>query len=311
MHRFIVNALVIIALFVVALCASVPIFAADSSMENLLPVSLYAKEWVMKDRVTFYNKDTLFDHIDGEAELYFPYGFDLLATATYVNTKNPEVWVVADVYHMGSLLDAFGIYSNYRKADSEWVTIGAEGFVSPSQLMFYQDKYFVRLQATGTTNLKRDIFLAFGQAISQKLPSNTDHPRELEILGIRAVVPKSERYIAQSLLGYDFFHRGIMADANLNGEQVQVFVVPENSQDGARNAFDQYCSYLKSEGKDMHLADTPHWISVSAIDPLYGRIVVEQAGRYIFGAVRLKKTSDAEQLVEQLRGRIVKTPGDL
>ena len=29
-----------------------------------------------------------FDHINGEAELYFPYGFDTLATARYVKTTS-------------------------------------------------------------------------------------------------------------------------------------------------------------------------------------------------------------------------------
>ena len=103
--------------------------------------------------MALFDKDTLFDHINGEAELYFPYGFDMLATATYMDRNNPEVWIVADVYRMASLLDAFGIYSNYRKADAASVTVGAEGFVSPSQLMFYQDRYFVRLQVTGATSL--------------------------------------------------------------------------------------------------------------------------------------------------------------
>ena len=70
--------------------------------------------------------------------------------------------------------------------------------------MFYQDRYFVRLQATGTTSLEKDTFLAFGQILSKNLPSNTTPPKELKVLEIPGVVPKSERYIAQSLLGMPF-----------------------------------------------------------------------------------------------------------
>lgn len=298
-----------ICFFISTVCVLVPVCAADSFMENVLPARECAEGWVMKGKVALYNRETLSDHINGEAELYFPYGFDLVATAVYENRKNPEVWVVADVYRMASLLNAFGIYSNYRKADAAWVTVGAEGFISPSQLMFYQDRYFVRLQATGTMNLKQDIFLACGYALSQNLPRHAGYPRELEAMRISAVVPKSERYIAQSLLGYEFFRRGIIADATLQSERLQVFVVPEDSQDAARKAFDRYCSYLKAEGKDFHLTENPDKKSMKTFDPLYGGVFLVQSGRYIIGAVRVKDPASSEHLVEQLRERIVKSAG--
>jgi hypothetical protein len=303
MRRSGVISLILLGVFVFAVCASVPAGANDSFIKNVLPAHGFAEDWVMNDPLSLYTRDTLFDHINGEAELYFPYGFDMLATAAYVNKRNPEVWVVADVYRMASLLDAFGIYANYRRADAVEVPIGAEGFSSSSQLMFYQDRYFVRIQATGTTRLEQDIFLACGRAIAQNLPPNAGRPGQIEALRIPGVIPKSERYIAQSLLGYAFFRRGMTADAILKGEQVQVFVVPEDSQNTARKAFDQYRSYLKAEGRDICLTETSDRISLSAVDPLYGGVFVEQSGRYIIGAVRVKESSTAKQLVEQLRGR--------
>ncbi len=300
MYRFSAIFFMIICTF----CVSVQAFAVDNYIGNVLPEHRCSEDWVMKDKVSLFNKDTLFDHINGEAELYFPYGFEVLATATYVNSRNPELWIVADVYMMGSLIDAFGIYSNYRKTNALWVTLGAEGFVSSSQLMFYQDKYFIRIQVTGTTSLKQEIFLACGQAVSQNLPSNAGPPGELEILRIPGVVPKSERYIAKSLLGYAFFRRGIIADAILEYEQIQVFLVPEDSQDAARKAVDRYRSYLRTEGQGVKESEAPDRISIAAVDPLYGGVFVEQYGRYIIGAVRLKNPSAANQLVEKMRGRL-------
>jgi len=305
--RSAVIASVILCVFVLTMSAPVPVFAAEDSIINILPTPGFAPDWVMKERVTLYNSDTLFDHIDGEAELYFPYGFDMLATVTYLNKKNPEVWVVVDVYRMGSLFDAFGIYSNYRKADAVGTVIGAEGFVSPSQMMFYQDRYFVMIQVTGTTSLEQDLLVACGRTVSRNLPPNAGRPRELEVLaGIPGVVTKSERYIGQSLLGYAFFRRGIIADAMLGGERVQVFVVFEHSPDAARKAFDDYRSYLKAEGQEMNVTGTTDRISLTAVDPLYRGVSVEQSGPYLIGAIRMKEASAAKPIVEQLRERLLK-----
>jgi hypothetical protein len=309
MYRSRVSCFIMIYLFMSVFCVLAAVFAADGFMENVLPARECAAAWIMKDKAALFTKETLSDHINGEAELYFPYGFDLAATATYVNSKDPEVWMAADVYRMASLLDAFGIYSNYRKADAAGAMVGAEGFHSASQLMFYQGRYFVRIQVTGTTELREDTLLTCGRAISRNLPFNAAYPRELEAFRIPAVVPKSERYIAQSVLGYDFFRRGITAAATVQGERVQVLVIPEDSQDGARKAFDRYCAYLKAEGKDLRLTEKPEKKFVKAFDPLYGGVYLVQSDRYIIGAVRMKDPAAAEQLIEQLQERIAKEKG--
>jgi hypothetical protein len=307
LRRSAVIASAILCVFVLTMSAPVPVFAAEDSIKNILPTPEFAPDWVMKERVTLYNSDTLFDHINGEAELYFPYGFDMLATATYLNKKNPDVWVVVDVYRMGSLLDAFGIYSNYRKADAAGAVIGAEGFVSSSQLMFYQDRYFVRIQVTGAASLEQELFLACGRTVSRNLPPHAGRPGELEVMGgIPGVEMKSARYLGQSILGYAFFRRGMIADAMLGGEQVQVFVVFENSPDAARKAFENYRSYLKAEGQEMNVTGTTDRISLTAVDPLYRGVFVEQSGPYLIGVIRMKEASAAKPIVEQLRERLSK-----
>jgi len=285
-------------------CICVTVCAEEFSMEKVPPAPSCAKGWVMEGKVDLYTKDTLFERINGESELYFPYGFEALASARYANKESPQVAVEADVYRMGSLLDAFGIYANYRKADNGVVNIGAEGFVSPTQLLFYQDRYFVRLQASGTLNVNQEVLLSCARAISQNLPRNVNQPKELESFVIPAVKQRSERYISQSLLGYAFFRRGLIADAILEGEPLKVFMVMEESVNAARKAFDQYHAYLKASGQGVRFTETPEETSIAAVDPLYKNVYIVHSGRYLVGAVNLKTTSAGKHLVEQVRKRL-------
>ncbi|MCK9418744.1 MAG: hypothetical protein M0R70_05110 [Nitrospirae bacterium] len=286
--------------------AAIPAFCAEIVMEKSLPAVACAEGWTMDGKVTLFDKNTLFDRINGESELYFPYGFEKLAYARYENKQDPKIAVDADVYKMGSLLDAFGMFANYRRKDDADIAVGVQGTISSSQVFFYQDRYFVRLQVTGATSIAQEVFLACAKAISQNLPKSADRPEELDAFAVPAVVKRSERYVAQSLLGYDFFRRGLIADALLNNEQVQVFVVTEQSGDAARKTFDQYRSYLKTSGSDALVTDGKGRTSLEAIDPLYGKVFVEQAGRFVIGAVRIKDGPAAKQLVEQLRKRMSK-----
>jgi len=287
-----------------SLIAVTPAPAAESSsVLTLLPAGGCAEGWVMDGKPALFTGETLFDHINGEAELYFPYGFDSLATARYVRKAASGSEIAADVYRMGSLLDAFGIWSNYRKAETAGCALGADCVLSSSQMLFYQDRYFVRLQATGTPTPGQDVFLACGRALSQKLPQGKGRPGELELLRVRGVVPKTERYLPQSVLGYPFFRRGLTAEANPGGQRAQVFVVIEDSAAAARKAFDQYLASLKESGRDAKLTGTGDRISLDGSDPLYGKVIVEQSGRYLIGAIRLQDSAALKPVIEELKNR--------
>ena len=296
-----------LSFFCVLFCALItPItaMAADMPMERFFPESACAEGWILDGKVAIFDKDTLFDRINGESELFFPYGFQKLAYARYENRQNPKVALDIDIYRMGSLIDAFGIFANYRRRDDADMRIGFEGTISSSQVFFYQDQYFVRLQVTGAVSAPQAVLKDCAQAISQNLPQTVARPAELEAFLIPAVVKKSERYVAQSLLGYDFFRRGLIADARVKSETIQVFVVLESSSDAARKALNQYRSYLTTSRKDVRSSDIGSRTSLEAIDPLYGNVFAEAVGRFVIGAVRTKDTAAAMELVDQIRVRL-------
>ncbi|OPY91937.1 MAG: hypothetical protein A4E73_01631 [Syntrophaceae bacterium PtaU1.Bin231] len=298
-----------IAKAVMVLCLSAStattVQAADARdpLDKVLPSAVFAVDWTMQDKTTLYDSDTLFERINGEAELFFPYGFERLAVAEYANPKHPDVLLAAEVYRMGSPLDAFGIYANYRRPTSVAAAIGAEGFISATQLMYCQDRFFVRIQVTGATALDSEILLACGRAIAENLPSGGERPVEIDLLQIPSVVKRTERYVARSLLGYAFFRRGLIADAMRGGERLQVFLVPEDSPDRARQALDDYRAYLKAEGRKF-TAGPPGRNALSTVDPLYGGVFVEQSGSRLIGAIRAEDPGTARMLVDDLRRRL-------
>ena len=295
--------LLTLSLLLITLASVSPAGAENRALLSVLPAGGFAEGWVMDETPVLFDPDTLFDHINGEAELYFPYGFDTLATARYVRKDAPGSEIVVDVYRMGSLLDAFGIWSNYRKADAPKCDLGGECTTSSSQVLFYQDRYFVRIQATGTPPPAREAFLACGRALSRNLPSGKGRPGELEFVHVRGVTAGTERYIPQSLLGYPFFRRGLTAEANSGGERTQVFVVLNDSAATARKTFDQYLASLKESGRDARLTGTGERVSLDGSDPLYGKVIVEQSGRYLIGAIRLKDPAAVKSVLEEMKAK--------
>lgn len=224
----------------------------------------------------------------------------MLAYARYENRQNPGVAIDMDVYKAGSLLDAFGLFSTFRRKDDAEAAIGAGGTISPSQLFFYQDRYFVRLQVIGATSVDQEALRTCARSLSKNLPQAAARPRELEALAVPGVVAGSERYMAQSLLGYDFFKKGLIADAVVKGDTFQVFLVAEGTTEAARRILDAYGAYLKASGSKPRITTDKKRSSLEGVDPLYGKVVVEQSGPSIVGAVRVKDWAAAKQVIRQI-----------
>jgi uncharacterized protein DUF6599 len=277
--------------------------AADQSMVKRLPSPACAEGWVMDGNVTLYDKDSLFDRINGESELFFPYGFEVLAYARYESRQNPKIAIDMDVYKVGSLLDAFGLFSMFRRKDAAEAAIGTGGTISPSQLFFYQDRYFVRLQVTGATSVDQEVLRSCARSLSRNLPEAAARPRALDALAVPSVVTGSERYVAQSLLGYEFFTKGLIADALMKGETVQVFLVTEGTAETARRTVAAYAAYLKTSGIEPRITEDKGRSLLEGVDPLYGTVVAERLGPSIVGAVRVKDTLAAKQLIGQILER--------
>jgi hypothetical protein len=263
------------------------LFALDESLESMLPPPGFAKEWAMDGKISRYTKENLYTYIDGEAELYMPYGFTVLVSALYTKAGNAKTALVADIFQMGSAIDAFGIYSYYRNPAAEMVNIGSSGFIDESQLLFYKNRYFVRLSASGD-NPSRAVFLACAEAIAQRLGGKSMPPEELELLKIPGIVPRTEKYTAQSVLGYAFFKKGFTADATLNGSPVKIFVILDESVQDAEDTINRYMVYLKEKGNEPRIDKSTQGVTLIAQDPLYKGVLVRQSGRYVFGITNLK-----------------------
>lgn len=286
---------------------AVPCSGSDGTrdgVEGFLPASGFSEGWALSGKVSHYSPENLYVYINGEAELFLPYGFEALVSAFYIKGDNPAWGIVADIYKMGSRIDAFGIYSNYRDPVAEKTRSGAEGFVEESQLMFYKDRYFVRLSVSGTVAGARDILVMFAKEMDRRLPGTSAPPGEIALIGIPGVDPDTIKYVARSVLGYAFFPKGLTADMAIDGETAKIFVIMNGSPGNAHAAFRSYVEYLEKSGSLIDPASARDGTRLTVNDPLYKGTYIRRSEAYIAGAARLKDPMKAVPVVDRLASDI-------
>jgi hypothetical protein len=213
-----------------------------------------------------YEGETLYDFLNGGAEIYFDYGILSIASAEYRTADDKGIEV--SVYDMGSAAGAFGIYSNVRYAGADFVTIGNEGMLTVSSLDFWKGRFYCRLLTFDMEPGTQAVMLELGRALAGNIAQPGSVPGIVDLLPKEGRVPRSEklfrgqiglnniRYVSSDNvfnLGGDT--QGIAASYEVDGTQYALFVIEYRSEDEAAAAFESGMSQIADDaGVALELA---------------------------------------------------------
>jgi hypothetical protein len=180
---------------------------ASPDLAGVLPAANAIPGWDVSQEIETYNRDNLFDLVDGQAESFFSYGFEKVAVQRYKNEVgtllNAEIWQLA------TPADAYGLFSSGRSGTP--AGFGNEGDSDPGRrLAFWQNRFFVSLNALQPA--PDDVLQAFARTIAGRLPTGGERPALLDRL------PQSG-LVEQAVL---FFHEemSIQMEVWLGGENI-------------------------------------------------------------------------------------------
>jgi len=223
--------------------------------------------WKLSSTVKIYDRNTIFDYIDGAAELYFAYDFVKVASAEYQNGKTS---IIIDVYDMNSPENAFGIYSLNRYQDANYVSIGNEGILAGAALDFWKWNYYCKVYALDTSETYQKDVTEFGNKIASRIQTNGEEPAVIKKLPQNGLIPKTARFFTQKL-GLDNIHfvsdenifdldgetKGVVADYKINESRFSLFMIEYSSQQRADLAFEAYTKYLTEKSKAVPIEAIP------------------------------------------------------
>lgn len=282
-------------------------FAKEVPIESLLPKKL-PEGWRQIGSPQVYTPKNLFKRINGQAELFFKYGFQKSVFAMYQSNSNPKDQIEVDLYDMGNALQGFGIFSRFRSEDRP-AGVGLESYLEDTSLLFYKGRYFVMLYATETdpSFLKR-----MAVTISSGIADSTPAPKEIGYFPKNGLNPGSIEYYPGGLLGYQFFKRGFQgvyeekAEAKAKDElragdrEFHLFLaIFSNSQD-SQSALKTYRDVLSKGGKVDSMTSArfgPN--SLKGEDPNRGKMIIVAKGFYLAGITGFDSLGHAEKLLEE------------
>jgi hypothetical protein len=246
--------------------------------------------WKQSGEIQIFSRANLYDYINGGADLYLKYDFQELQVAEYQNDRKASVTI--EVYRHKTPVDAFGIYSQERLSNANYLEVGAQGYSEKGLLNFLAADCYVKMSSVDVGAEEQAVLLAFAKKLVENLGGNGSLPSILSSFPREGEKKNSEKFISREFLGYSFFHSSFTADYELSGKKFKLFVIEGIDQKDCRNMIQEY---LKHTGNHQTKVEEGRF---QLKDPYHGGMDFYWKGNYIWGALDLDD--------ETLRSRILK-----
>lgn len=238
--------------------------------------------WKQSGEIQTFSPKTLYEYIDGAADLYLMYDFQALKVAEYQNEKKGSVTV--EVYFHKTPIHAFGIYSQERLPDASFINTGAQGYVESNVLNFLTGPYYVKISSYNTGAEDREILLTFAKKVAEGLGEKGSLPSILSAFPDERKIKNSEKFINKNFLGYSFLHSAFTADYELSGAKFKLFVI-ESDPIECKEIIQKYLQQIGSPAKEVVEG------RYTLRDPYQGEIDLDWQGKYILGIFSLSDPS--------------------
>ena len=238
----------------------------------------------MENEPRRYDSETLFDFMNGAADLYFTYGFEGLSVGEYVDKDGRVIQI--QIYDTATDADAYGLftYNSY----GEPIQLGVDGELdSGYRLAFWQGPHYV--QIAPREEVQNAILRAFGEAVASALPQAGQRPYLVDALPQEGLESGSVRFFrekmaldnllwlgSEDVMGLGPDTQGVVARYDLDGQGIDLLLVAFPDADRAEQA------RLGLEGAELDLvalesSDNVLGAAIGQADAETGRALLEQA----------------------------------
>jgi hypothetical protein len=194
--------------------------------------------WARDGDAQVFTPETLFEYIDGAADAYLAYEFEELAVLSY-NGENKRS-ITAEIYRHSDLRNAFGIYTQERPQQGNFVPVGTEGYYDTGILNFFHGPYYVKVTGFRLESDDRAVLTAVAKDIAARIGGAPVFPELLACFPAEGRVAHSERFFARDVLGHGFLHSAYAADYERDGTVVRLYLFEGKDEADARKMLDDY-----------------------------------------------------------------------
>ena len=220
-----------------------------------------------------YNEESLYEHINGGAELFISYGFNEAISRTY--SKGGEAEISVDIYDMIESKNAYGVFSHSR--ESLDYSIGQGCQIYEDAVLFWKSRYYVAILSFKCLDNTQPVLLKMAKHISNSIKSKGPLPGILSKLPKKGLLEESILYFNHHAWQNAFYYLGddnflfitketdaVLAKYGEKGRLQYLMLIQYSNDQKASLALKNFRKeYLENSEKQILLLEDGYWMGAN------------------------------------------------
>jgi hypothetical protein len=207
-----------------------------------------------------FTADNLYDKVDGKADLYLTAGFVGMQCQRLALKATNDVWMEWFIYDMGTLPQAFSVFSLQRRAEAQPLDLTPFAYQTQNSLYFVSGRYYVEAVTAMPTEPMMTAMRAMARQFVAVHPPGAAEIPELKLFPPENLEAGSQGLQIADAFGFDQFTNIFTAKYRLPGgatnTEVLAFLELTKTSTAAAALRDAYRSFLLANGgKEIETQD--------------------------------------------------------
>jgi len=196
-----------------------------------------------------FDPDTLYEKINGRADLYLSSGFVSLETQRFTPDPASGRWVELFVYDMGSPENAFSVFSTQRRNDARSDDIATHAYRTDNALFMVHANLYLELIGTdASASLQESMDVLARAFIGAQGGAATEGAPGVDLFPLDGLQPNTLQLITANAFGLEQLDRIFTADYLINDTRMTAFVSQRSDAAAAAELADNYQRSLLTYG---------------------------------------------------------------
>lgn len=197
-----------------------------------------------------YDKEGLFEKINGKAPLYIDNGFVGLISQRFAFLSDSSRWFEFYLYDMENSKNAFAVFSSQRRPDSNTLEpLGKfDHYQTENGLFLRLGKYYIELIGSDTSNEILEAMANISLAFLKTNNIKSSPIEELKLFPEQGLIPTSIRLYQENAFGSDVLTNTFVARYTIDGQSVTAYISSQTNSNQAELAGEGYYRFLIDSG---------------------------------------------------------------
>ena len=267
-----------------------PVAVVDTTGSDLIPFS----------PPEHFGTDTLYEKIDGRADLYLSSGFISLDAQRFTLQSATGNWIEVFAYDMGTPENAFSVYSMQRRDAATSDPSLPDAYRTENALFVVHGQFYLELIGTNADDtlsgametLARRFAESHAGASKAKAPGQDMFPSQ-------GLDPTSRQLITANAFGYEMLDHIYTAQYLIDGTRLTVFVSDRLTPEAASALADRFSQTLVTYGATA-VDKTPSVANASVLKFFDTYEIIFSHGSYVAGVHEAVDLTHAEIVAKRL-----------